>query len=110
RTVLRSEPELELTPGVRAKDMRGVKVYELPEASVRENLCFVADGLPGPDGRVKVVCQSGAPEQIRAFMEHWAPAQGLTDIYGDPRRGFAGGYWPAREVGAAAAGRSGSYV
>jgi len=25
-------------------------------------------------------------------MRVWAPAQGLTDIYGDPARGFAGGY------------------
>src|SRR5690606_10452727 len=92
RTVLRAAPELELAPGVRARDMRGVKVCELPEASARENLCFVADGLPGPDGRLKVVCQSGSHEQIRAFLEHWAPAQGLTDLYGDPARGFAGAY------------------
>lgn len=92
RAVLRAVPELELAPGVWVKDMRRVKVYELPEASARENLCFVADGLPSPDGRVKVVCQSGSPEQIRAFMERWAPAQGLTDLYGDPARGFAGGY------------------
>lgn len=54
-------------------------------------VCFVSDGLPGPDGRVKTVCQSGTPEQIAAFMGSWAPAHGLTDIYGDPARGFAGG-------------------
>lgn len=62
----------------------------------------------GPDGRVKIVCQSGSPEQIRAFMEPWAPAQGLqvtmparrlrilrpaaVDRYGDPAHGFAGGH------------------
>jgi hypothetical protein len=72
--------------------MRGKHVPELPEASAREGLCFVADGLPGPDGRVKVVCQSGTPEQIRAFMQVWGPEHGLTGIYGDPMRGFAGGY------------------
>lgn len=75
-----------------ARDMRGRKVAELPEASAREGLCFISDGLPDPTGRVKVVCQSGTPEQIRAFMAHWAPAAGLVDVYGDPARGFAGGY------------------
>lgn len=79
-------------PFIMAKDMRGVKVPELPEASARDGVCFVSDGLRDKDGRVKVVCQSGTPEQIRAFMEKWAPSQGLVDIYGDPARGFAGGY------------------
>lgn len=74
------------------KDMRGRHVPELPEASAREGLCFIADGLPDPDGRVKVVCQSGTAAQIRAFLEVWAPAQGLVDVYGDPERGIAGGY------------------
>lgn len=78
--------------GIWAADMRGRKVPELPEASAREGVCFVADGLPDPDGRVKVVCQSGSRDQIRAFLETWAPAQGLVDLYGDPARGFAGGY------------------
>lgn len=78
--------------GPTAVDMRGMHVPELPEASARENICFIADGLPGRDGRVKIVCQSGSPEQIRAFMQHWAPSEGLTEIYGDPARGFAGGY------------------
>lgn len=77
-----------------ARDLRGRRVPELPEASAREGTCVVADGLPGRDGRIKVICQSGSPEQIRAFAEIWAPAQGLTDIYGDPARGFAGGYLP----------------
>lgn len=75
-----------------ARDLRGQRVRELPEASAREGLCFVADGLPEPDGRVKIVCQSGRPEQIKAFMHQWAPTQDLVDIYGDPARGFAGGY------------------
>jgi hypothetical protein len=29
---------------------------------------------------------------VRAFMGRWGPFNGLADIYGDPRRGFAGGY------------------
>jgi hypothetical protein len=93
RTAIRSAPPLELAPGVPSvRDMRGRKVPELPEASARENTCVVADGLPLPDGRTKVVCQSGSPAQIRAFMDTWGPQHGLIDIYGDPARGFAGGY------------------
>jgi hypothetical protein len=96
REALRAAPEIDLTPSITARDMRGQKIQELPEASAREGLCFIADGLPGRDGLVKVVCQSGTPEQIRAFMEAWGPAEGLQDIYGDPARGFAGGYLSAR--------------
>jgi hypothetical protein len=92
RAALREAPELVLGPGITARNMIGQKVAELPEASAREGLCFVSEGLPSPDGRAKVVCQSGSPEQIRAFMDAWAPAHGLVDIYGDPARGFAGGY------------------
>jgi len=66
-------------------------VAELPEAAAREGVCFVAR-LPGPGGRTKIVCQAGSPEQIRTFMTVWAPREGLVDIYGDPARGFAGGY------------------
>lgn len=91
REALRAAPTLTLAPGLEARDMRGQHIPELPEAAAREGICVVAD-LPGPDGRVKVVCQSGEPEQIAAFIERWAPAHGLTDIYGDPARGFAGGY------------------
>ncbi len=77
---------------IAACDMRGIHVAELPEAAAREGVCFVADGLPDAHGRVKVVCQSGRPDQIRAFIEDWAVSEGLVDIYGDPERGFAGGY------------------
>lgn len=32
------------------------------------------------------------PETVKAFMEVWAPEQGLFRIYGVPARGYAGGY------------------
>jgi len=76
---------------VRARDMRGRHVPELPEAAAREGVCFIADGLPDPDGRIKIVCQNGTPEQIEAFRE-WAEHRGLVDFYGDPARGIAGAY------------------
>lgn len=74
-----------------AVDMRGQYIPELPEAAARDGVCFIAS-LTERDGRIKVVCQSGTPTQIEAFMRVWAPAQGLTGIYGDPARGYAGGY------------------
>ncbi len=84
-------------PDVVCRDMRGVTVPELPEASARLGMCFISTVPAGRDGRVKVVCQSGTPEQIEAFMCVFAPSIGLVDIYGDPARGFAGGYHPASE-------------
>jgi len=82
-------------PDVTARDMRGVHVQELPEAAARLGVCFISEAPAGRDGRVKVVCQSGTPEQIDAFMRVFGPSIGLVDIYGDPARGFAGGYHPA---------------
>lgn len=65
-------------------------VHELPEAGTRYGIAYIADGLPLPDGRIKTVC-SGPAEVIEAFLR-WAPSNGLVDCYGDPARGFAGGY------------------
>lgn len=62
-------------------------VPELPEAAAREGIAFIAC-VAAPDGRRKVVCQAGTPAQIQWFLDHY-PA---TDKYGDPARGFAGGY------------------
>jgi hypothetical protein len=74
-------------------DMRGRHVPELPEAGTRYGIAYVADGLPGPDGRTKVVC-SGGRAVTEAFLNDWGPRHGLVDCYGDPARGFAGGYLP----------------
>ncbi len=74
-----------------ARDMRGAIVPELPEAATRLGMAYVAGPLVGPDGRKKITC-SGAAYHVAAFMEDWAPREGLVDIYGDPARGFAGGY------------------
>lgn len=66
-------------------------VPELVEAATRLDVGYISGPLAQPDGRKKITC-SGSAEQVRAFLEHWAPAQGLTGLYGDPARGFAGGY------------------
>jgi hypothetical protein len=91
RMALCAAPLMELAPGIRVRDLRGRHVPELPEAAAREGLGFVACAPPSPDGRGKVVCH-GYEEQVLAFMKYWGPAQGLRGIYGDPARGFAGGY------------------
>lgn len=75
---------------VPVRDIRGTRVPELPEAGTRYGIAYIADGLPGPDGRVKIVC-SGPKHVIEAFLD-WAPRNGLVDCYGDPARGFAGAY------------------
>ena len=74
-------------------------VAELPEAAAREGVAFLSLATDR-DGRRKVVLGGHTtPETVRAFMSEWAPARGLMDIYGDPARGFAGGYLsPAEEA------------
>lgn len=75
-------------------DLRHAVVPELPEAASREGVAYLAT-VTDRDGREKVVLGGcTTPEVVRAFMEQWAPAQGLVDIYGDSARGFAGGYLP----------------
>ena len=32
---------------------------------------------------------------VEAFLGGWAARAGLADLYGDPDRGYAGGYLPA---------------
>ncbi|MBI3205010.1 MAG: hypothetical protein HYZ29_25965 [Myxococcales bacterium] len=77
-----------------AADMRREPPWpELPEAATYVGMAYISGPLAAPDGRRKITC-SGTAEVIRAFMETWAPAQGLVDLYGDPARGFAGGYLP----------------
>ena len=85
---------LRLAPNVFAMDMRSsVPIRELPEAATRLGIPYVSGPLVGPDGRKKFTV-SGFPITVRAFLDVWAPAEGLVDLYGDPERGFAGGYAP----------------
>ena len=52
---------------------------------------MLAGPLDTPDGRRKVVLQAATPEIIRAFLAGEIAPE-LVDRYGDPERGFAGGY------------------
>jgi hypothetical protein len=40
----------------------------------------------------KFMLRGASPEQIRAFIKIWGPAQGLTGLYKDPVLGVAGGF------------------
>lgn len=81
--------------GAHVRDMRrsvdAPPVRELPEAATRLGVGYIAGSIVDPDGRRKFTC-SGTSEQVRAFLDVWAPREGLVDLYGDPARGFAGGY------------------
>lgn len=74
-----------------ARDLRGPVIPELPEAACRLGIAVIAGPLIDTEGRKKVVLQAASPELIRA----WLAGEGLPEIinrYGDPERGFAGGY------------------
>lgn len=78
-------------PSVTVCDMRRPDpIAELPEAATRLGIGYMSGPLDQPDGRRKFTV-SGSAEQVTAWMR-WAPEHGLTDIYGDAARGFAGGY------------------
>lgn len=93
---LEAAPRIEIG-GVEVADLRGAHVPELPEAACIAGLGYVAEVLER-DGCRKVViggCGAGTVPGIapvQAFISEWASAQGLTGIYGDSVRGYAGGY------------------
>lgn len=77
------------------RDMRGPVTPELPEAAAQLGIAYVAGPLPTPDGRRKIVvggCTSY--EWVEAWLRGEGVAADLVDRYGDPARGFAGGYLP----------------
>jgi hypothetical protein len=71
-------------------DLRGRgPIPELPEAACREGIPFLATARYR--GRTKVVLQAAPPELVMEFL-HGSLVPRLVDVYGDPARGFAGGY------------------
>lgn len=71
-------------------DLRGEHIPELPEAAAREGIPFISDQTDR-DGRKKVVLMAAPPELVKRFMSGQI-VPGLVDVYGDPSRGFSGGY------------------
>ncbi|MBI4120912.1 MAG: hypothetical protein HY457_01515 [Parcubacteria group bacterium] len=70
---------------LRAAAMRSRRIY----------LCKWKDS-PGEEQEKIMINGDVPPRVIEHFTKVWAPAQGLTDIYGVPKRGYAGGYLPYR--------------
>lgn len=64
-------------------------VPELSEASAQLGLPFVTVRSARADARAKAGIYSAKP----AVVTRWMDICGLKDIYGDPARGFAGGYF-----------------
>lgn len=73
-------------------DLRGEHIHELPEASAREGIPFLAS-MQDRDGRKKVSIMGAGERLVRKFLDGKL-VSGLADYYGDPARGFAGGYFP----------------
>ncbi|HEU0197537.1 MAG TPA: hypothetical protein VFQ88_10025 [Nevskiaceae bacterium] len=91
--VLQTAPRVTLAGDLEVVDVRHQRVPELLIAAARDGQC-VLSAVTTRDGRTKVGCLVGSQAQITAFMQEWAPAHGLVDLYGDPVRGFAGAYVP----------------
>lgn len=78
---------------------RPAPIPELPEAATRDGVAYVSGPLidARDPGRAKYTV-SGPADVVCAWMESWAPTQGMVGIYGDSARGFAGGYLPVDAV------------
>lgn len=91
RVALAEAPVLAVVAGIPVRDMRAERpVRELVEAATRDGVAYVSGPLIDPDGRAKFTA-SGPPEVILAVMSGELLPD-LYDVYGDPARGFAGGY------------------
>lgn len=88
RKALRLAPKVTYA-GVDVADFGDSTVAELPEAAAREGVPFQAT-TQTPDGRTKVGLMSAPAAVVRAWMD--AQKGTLKEIYGDPERGFAGGF------------------
>ncbi|HEX7382498.1 MAG TPA: hypothetical protein VF265_10145 [Nevskiaceae bacterium] len=99
---LRQAPRVMLNDDCKTADVRHARVPELLLAAASAGQCCLS-AVVARDGRTKIGCLVGSPAQIAAFMQEWAPAHGLVDVYGDPLRGFAGAYVPRQAAGRGAA-------
>lgn len=78
----------------RVRDLRGDRIPELVEAAMIEGAEYMAGPFidpRDPAGRKKYTV-SGSPATVSAWMAWADDYLDVEDIYGDPERGFAGGY------------------
>jgi len=69
-------------------------IPEAPEAVAISGTALMYSMLDKGTGRIKVGLLGAEPETIRVWMQIAPQKWGLVDIYGDPARGYAGGYMP----------------
>lgn len=101
RLVMDAVTELYAAPGVElggiwVADLRDLgTVPELPTATMECGLAalYKVGRKVGIIGAGEGTDSGTAP--IEAFLGGWAEEQGLVEVYGDPVRGYAGGYLPA---------------
>lgn len=85
---------------VEVVDARGQGALPLPVYIVAQTAALLAhvpillvqDERRGESTRRKLVL-SGSNAPVEAFLQQWGQQEGLVDLYGDPARGFAGGYY-----------------
>lgn len=65
----------------------GARQGEIPEASARYSIPFMYQE-PMKNGRIKLGIMGAEPDVIASWMKEC----GLKQVYGDPVRGYAGGY------------------
>jgi hypothetical protein len=69
-------------------------IPEAPEAVAISGTALLYSMLDKGTGRTKVGLLGAEPETIRGWMSIAPQKWGLVEIYGDPARGYAGGYLP----------------
>jgi hypothetical protein len=88
--VLQSAETMELIPGEKVAlllEEAQAETPEISEASARSAIPFIYV-KDNQDGRKKAGIMGASPESIRV----WLKTCGLSSTYGDPVRGYAGGY------------------
>lgn len=81
-------------PPVFVRDLRDKRVPQLPEASLRLGEPILCTGIPDRNGIKINLLGDSEGDAVRAFLSVYAKEIGLVNCYGDPARGFAGGYIP----------------
>jgi hypothetical protein len=79
--------------GAALAQMSAQRLREIDEAAARLGMGFLCTSIT-PSGRIKHSIKSAPAPAVEAWMSSAAHDFGLADIYGDPLRGFAGGYVP----------------
>lgn len=90
-SVLHNQPTLEIN-NEHFIDARGIKLKEFAEASAILGKSVIYEIYDSKSRRMKVGVLGGSTKQIKTWMD-WA-ASFLINCYGDPDRGYAGGYKP----------------